>query len=320
MFHLIVHRPGAGFELDIPPEKISNLLQQPETLTWLDLESPTPQEHQLLRDEFRFHPLAIEDTEHKHQRSKIERYADFYFLVVYVISYEDGTIQTYELDLFVGPNYLVTVHALPLPVLSEVAVRWQREAVSLGGGIPALLYTLLDAVVDDIFPVVDTLGDQIDDLEDQIFTAKESKVLQPIFQLKKDLLSLRRHIAPQRDVLNVLLRRELPFLDAQHAPYFQDVYDHVVRLTDNIDTYRDILASAMDAYLTVVSNRLNQVMKTLTAMATILMTLALVAGIYGMNFHNIPELSWPYGYYYSLGLMAALGLALSFYFWRKHWF
>ncbi len=226
-----------------------------------------------------------------------------------------------QISIFAGENFVVTVHAEPLSFMAETAERWQQSddpAVSRTIGL--LVYTLLDAIVDQYFPIIDDISDQIDDLEDRIFEHFDQQTQKDLFSLKKRLLAIRKVVAPERDVLNVLLRRDTPIFSEATLVYLQDVYDHILRVTDAVDTYRDLLASALDVYLTVTSNRLNKVMKTLTASSIILMSMTLVASIYGMNFVNIPELQWVHGYYYALGLMALIGIALSGVFRRIDWF
>jgi magnesium transporter len=181
------------------------------------------------------------------------------------------------------------------------------------------VHALLDALVDDYFPLMDQVADRVEDLEDTIFIHFDESSIQTMFKLKKDLLSMRRVVAPERDALNVLLRRQLPIFAPEDVAYLQDVYDHIVRVTDNIDTYRDLLSSALDSYLSLQSNNLNQVMKLLTIGSIVLMTDGLVAGIYGMNFRNMPELGWGIGHGWALILMAALNAVLIVYFLRKKW-
>jgi magnesium transporter len=318
---LLVYHATQGFQGDVAAADIGGLLADPAILLWLDLEAPTAEEQAQLLGPFAFHPLALEDVEHAHQRPKIEQYQHGYFMILYAIGIEPdgGAIRADEIALFVGERYLVTVHAAPVPALAEVAARWRVGQPDPAAGISTLLHSLLDTLVDDYFPVVDELGDRIDDLEDRVFSQDDGEALQPLFQLKKDLLVVRRIVAPERDVVNVLLRRELPFLQGEHLLYYQDVYDHLSRLTESVDTLRDLLSSAMEAYLSVVSNRLNQVMKTLTAISAMLMSVALVAGIYGMNFRYMPELQWQYGYPLTLGVMLALFVGLGLYFRRKGW-
>ena len=319
--HLILYDTKSGFRKSASPRQMGRYLADPSLLLWLDIADPTPEEHALLTQAFGFHPLAVEDTEHAHQRPKIESYGKYYFAVLYAIRAPEAqaSTATAEVALFIGANYLVTVHHGAVPVLGEVAARWQSGDPGAIPNVTALLYELLDAMVDDYFPVVDALGERIDDVEDRIFTSEGTEALQPIFQLKRDLLALRRILAPARDVVNVLMRRELPFLDAGYFVYFQDVYDHLARLTESVDMLRDILSGTLEAHLSVVSNRLNQVMKVLTALSATLMSSALIAGIYGMNFRTMPELRWQYGYPFALLLMVLVTGGLAFFFRRRGW-
>jgi magnesium transporter len=255
-----------------------------------------------------------------------------------------------ELSMFMGPNWLITVHQEPIDELEEVEHRWQRNVEAITGqdvpglegtdpvaplahpaqngkaarremenDIGILLYSLLDTIVDNYFPVIDAIVDRVEGLEEQIFERFTPTALASIFALKKDLLALRKVLAPERDVLNVLTRRDLPIFKTHTLVYFQDVYDHVVRITDSIDTYRDLLSSALDSYLSMQSNRLNITVQTLTSASIILMVLSLITGIYGTNFVNIPELHLQYGYFAMLGLMAAVALGLYAFFKRKGW-
>jgi magnesium transporter len=316
-----VHGEGKQLENDIPLADISTILGRDDHLLWLDVVDPTPDDMRLLAEEFAFHPLALEDVRVRHQRPKIELYDGFIFIVFYAMeSRADQPLVLIELSLFVGKNYVVTVHQETLPLLAEVRDRWQQNIAEIGSrGVALLLYSILDAIVDGYFPCVDDISDQIENLEAGIFEHFDTATQQAIFRLKKELLAIRRVVAPERDVLNVLLRRESPILDPGTLVYFQDVYDHVLRVTDAVDTYRDLMSSALDSYLSVTSNRLNQVMKTLTASSIILMSMTLVASIYGMNFIHMPELHWRFGYAYALGLMVVIGVSLGTLFRRIDW-
>jgi Mg2+ and Co2+ transporter CorA len=271
-----------------------------------------------------------------------------------------------ELTLFMGVNYLITVHDHPIPELEEAAKRWRRNseimsadyerAVELPGtraltpqergqlkhqgpggnggvivdgsgtalpvrtdGIGILLYSLLDSVVDNYFPVIDSIVERVEDLEEQIFEKFNQKAIESIFTLKKDLLALRKVLAPERDVLNVLIRRDLPIFEEHTIVYFQDVYDHVVRITDSIDAYRDLLSSALDSFLSMQSNRLNITVQTLTSVSIILMSVAAITGWYGMNFAAMPELSSQWGYPAVFLLVVVVVVAEFFFFKRKGW-
>jgi Mg2+ and Co2+ transporter CorA len=276
-----------------------------------------------------------------------------------------------EISLFMGENYLITVHDSPIPELDEAARRWRRNAETIvaehesihdvpgtrplapqdqpppspppsshlhnGGakpkpdhttptgdaehpdGIGILLYSLLDTIVDNYFPVIDNIVERVEDLEEQIFEKYNQRAIESIFTLKKDLLALRKVLAPERDVLNVLIRRDLPIFEEHTLVYFQDVYDHVVRITDSIDTYRDLLSSALDSFLSMQSNRLNITVQTLTSVSIILMSVAAVTGWYGMNFHDMPELSSPLGYPVIILSVAVVVLLEFLFFKRKGW-
>ncbi len=247
----------------------------------------------------------------------------YYFVVFYAAAYrpQNDAIETQAINLFIGANYLVTVHYGPMRHVQETLARWQAPNSPLGHRVSALVHALLDAIVDDYFPLTDQLADRIEELEleDTIFVHFDQKSIETIFGLKRDLLNLRRVVAPERDVLNVLLRRELPIFRSKDTAYLQDVYDHIVRVTDNIDTYRDLLSSALDSFLSIQSNNLNQIMKLLTMGSILLMSGALVAGIYGMNFRYMPELNQPWGYPFALGLMVVISVILVFFFRSRRW-
>ncbi len=305
---------------DLPVAEISDRLCHQDELFWVDVVSPTPTDLRLLAEEFGFHPLAMEDTAKRHQRPKVDFYDGFLFIVFYAMETRDGRPQTVEINLFAGKNYLVTVHSEDVPAIIKTADRWKQRTPNLDSqGIGLLIYSLLDAIVDDYFPVIDDLTERIEDLEAAVFERFDSDAQADIFGLKKDLLAVRRILGPERDVMNVLVRRDSPVFGAETIVYFQDVYDHILRVTDAVDTYRDLLSSALDAYLSVTSNRLNQVMKTLTASSIILMSMTLVASIYGMNFVHMPELGWDLGYAWALGLMLAIGLTVFQVFRRIDW-
>lgn len=306
---------------DPAPETIAGLLADTSNILWLDIANPNQHDAALLRDVFKFHHLAIEDAFHDKQRPKVDTYTSFYLVVFYAAHYaeEEGRIALQELDLFVGRNFLVSVHSGRLHLVQETIDRWRAPDSPIENRVAALLYTLLDAIVDGYFPLIDRVAERIEDLEDQIFKSFDDEAIETIFALKKDLLALRRAVAPERDVLNVLLRREIPVFQASDLVYLQDLYDHIVRVTDSIDTYRDLLSSALDSFLSLQSNKLNQIVKVLTIASIILMSSSLIAGIYGMNFDIMPELRWPLGYPFALGLMLAVSGALYLLFRRMKW-
>jgi magnesium transporter len=322
---------------------------------WLDLSRPSAEEMAHLAERLRLHPLAVEDALTGHQRPKIEEYDGFFFLVFYALTQQDGTaengngtaengngaavngnataapdgalidgdgsVKTQELRVFVGKHYLLTVHDDPIPALDEAERRWKRNEQQAEWGAGILLYSLLDSIVDQYFPTLDALVERAEDLDERIFASRTRTrtFTYELLSLKRTFLELRRIIAPERDVLNVLTNRDSPVFNQHTLVYFRDVYDHIARVSDTLDLYRDQLTSTMDASLAIASNDLNVVMRTLTSVTIILMSASLIAGIYGMNFINIPELHWGFGYFYALALMAAVSLALWYYFKRVHW-
>jgi magnesium transporter len=307
-------------EHDFDPERVSDELQKPGTLVWLDVEDPTEESMAMLGREFGFHELALEDCLHPHQRPKIEQYGSYYFLVAYGVTLEGEDLVPHEMAMFVGRNYLVTVRKPPAFDLKGVLRRWDAhtDLAEEGGGY--FLYLLLDEVVDGYFTAIDAYQDQIDALEDQVFgTDAATDTHEQIFRFRKELSKFRRGMAPLRDVLDVMQRRTIDVVTVGLEPYFRDVYDHVLRATDFVDGLREILSSALEANLTVVSNRLNEVMKELTAWAAIILLPTLIAGIYGMNFRHMPELAWVVGYPLALGLMLLSAGALYVMFKRRDW-
>jgi magnesium transporter len=310
----LLHRADGGFDPTVEPRAIKTLLSRDGSVLWLDIQDPGPADVELLRQEFGFHELALEDVVNAHQRAKIDEYEGYYFVVFYAVRQDDHS----EVQLFIGDNYLVTLHRGEVPEIAETVGRWQKNADRIEHGVGVLLYSLLDAVVDGYFPVVDAIAERVEEVEARIFEDRRD-CLPDVFMLKKRLLDLRRTLAPERDVLNVLIRQDLPVFGAASSVYFQDVYDHTIRVLDSIDLYRDQLSSLLDAYLSIISNRLNTTMKRMTALATILMSLALIAGIYGMNYPLTPPGDWPNGFWFAIGLMAALGLGLAWLFWRLDW-
>jgi magnesium transporter len=289
-------------------------------LVWVDIANPDDEDLTWLRKTFDFHQLALEDVARRHQRAKIEEYPGYAFGVIYAARADTSaqSVVSAELQFFWGASYLVTIHSEPFPEIDDLASRLDEGTLMsvVGSGdkpvvVPDLVYRLLDAIVDGYFPVVDSLADWTEDVEEAMFGGGQpSATLQIIFRLRKEVVQLRKTIAPSREAVNVLLRRDNGLFGNEFIAYFQDVYDHTVRAIDTLDTYRDLLASALDAHLAIVSNDVSQTVKTMTAVTAILMVNALIAGIYGMNFDNFPELHWTYGYPYALSLMASVSLAL----------
>jgi len=320
-----IYRRGRLESTAFEPADASELLKEPGVVLWLDIDGPTEENMAMLGREFGFHELALEDCLHPHQRPKIEQYGSYYFLVAYAVSVEGGELQPHEMAAFVGHNYLVTVRKDRALDLAEAVKRSEAHSELCEEGGAYLLYVVLDEIVDGYFDALDRLEDVSEEVEDSVFheqevpSATEIGEQTQIFQLKKELLKFRRVVAPLREVLDVMQRRTIEVVTAPLEPYYRDVYDHVLRAADFVDSLRDILSSALEAHLAVVSNRLNEIMKSLTSWGAIILVPTLIAGIYGMNFRHMPELSWAFGYPFALGLMAASALMLYRAFRRRGW-
>jgi magnesium transporter len=300
---------------------ISDLREVAGNVIWADVTDPTSEDFQELAEEFGFHHLSIEDCQNQHQRPKVEEYAGYYFIVLYEaeLAGPHDRLELRELNIFLGKNYLVTVHSRPIRAVETARRLWHEWLDRADEGSGLLAYLLIDAIVDDYLPLLDIISERMDSLEDSIFGEFKSEAIEEIFGIKKKLLYLRRAIAPLRDVFNTLLRREQQIFSRGTYVYFQDVFDHLIRVADTIDTLRDMLSSTMDAYLSVSGNRMNMVMKRLTSISTILMSVTLIAGIYGMNFDLMPELKWRFGYIFALLSMVGVGFALYRYLRKVKW-
>jgi magnesium transporter len=288
---------------------------------WLDLDRPTDDDFQILRDVFKFHPLAIEDSEQFSQRAKLDEYDDFVFVVVYgATPDEEGLV---EVHCFYSECFLITVHHDDCPVFVEIRRRYQQREKHIEQ--PALLlYRVIDGLVDSFFPVLAAFDDRIDELEDAIFLKAEDEQLQEIFKMKRLLVGMRKGVSPQRDTFARLAGgiAELPGFEVEDERYFRDIYDHLIRISDLIDSYRDLLTGAMDVYLSTVSNRLNSVMKQLTIIATVFLPLTWLTGFFGQNFgFMVGEIGrWEtfvgFGVVTELLVLAALLLVFK----RRGWF
>ncbi|HEX2173050.1 MAG TPA: magnesium/cobalt transporter CorA [Dehalococcoidia bacterium] len=295
---------------ELPEAEINAQRLQAGDFTWIDIHDPQPADLDLLHREFRVHDLVIEDIAKQHQRPKIDEYEGYYFLVMYTADRSGSTLELTELDIILGHDYLITIHDRPIDEIAAAQDRWQSHPEMISRGPGDLLYIILDAIIDEYFPCVDDLSDRVDEIEQAVLSASVKRPVREIFALRRDTARFRRVIGPERDVINALLRRETAQIDEYLTVYYQDLYDHVIRVIEQVDAIRDLLSSALDAHLAYQSNRLNTTMRQLTAWTIILMSVTLIAGIYGMNFEYMPELSWLLGYPWALGLMVGTGLAI----------
>jgi magnesium transporter len=311
---------GNGLEI-VSCEAATELLHHADTNLWFHFDTPTEQEMRFLQETLHIHHLTIEDVVNQNQRPKIESFNEYVYLAIHpLMRSKKWQIKPSELDLLLGRHWIVSVHYGPLPGLIEKSNIHERLANALGRGTDFLLYTLVDLVVDSYFPMLDEIEDEIESLEERLLAQAKATDMNRLLAFKRSLVHVRRAVGPQREVFNQLTRHEFPFVRPEYLVYFRDVYDHLLRITEELDSLRDILSSALEVHLASTSNQLNVTMKRLTAWGTIFVVITAIAGIYGMNFKFMPELEWRYGYFAAIGLMALVSLALWFYFKKKNYF
>jgi magnesium transporter len=303
------------------PADISEVVGRDHRLLWVDVVDPTADDLRCLQEEFDLHHLAMEDATKHGQRPKLERYPTHAFLVTYSAALA-------EVDVFIGPTWLVTVRERneegntwsPDVARARLARRLNGSELTVGEAV----YVILDDIVDGYFEALDYSEELLEDIEELIFAdaddlREEVDVQQELFAMRRRLLQFRRRVVPMRDVVNSLLRREVPWIDDAAVVLLQDVFDHVLRVVDTVDAQRELLGNAVDANLALIANRQNQVMKQMTSWGALLIGSTLIAGIYGMNFEHMPELGWRFGYLVALGLMALLTIVGYRGFKRRGW-
>jgi magnesium transporter len=304
-------------------DEISDAVAAGNGVVWVDALDPTEADLIKIEQEFSLHPLAMEDVRHPGQRPKIERYDTHAYLVAYASNGDPHQLS--ELDVFITEHWLVTIrHSFQgdeCVSMDEVRSRFDRTRGE-HNTVGFLVYTLLDTVVDTYFDALDRSEDELEAIETRIFadqSHEEQAFQERLLALRRELVLFRRRVVPLRDVLQVILRQEVQPIQEDVQRYFQDVLDHILRVIDTLETQRELLGNAVDAHLAVVNNNMNQIMKKMTSWGAILFGAALISGIYGMNFRNMPELHWRYGYFMAIGLMLALTIGLYTWFRRKNW-
>jgi magnesium transporter len=287
----VVYRPGSGpIQLDWPVGRIAEALDDPRGVLWVDIDdrnSSLGEVEALFRDVFHFHPLAIEDALTQSNSPKLDDWGEYLYSVFHAIDFNPDTdeVIVHELDIFLGRNYLVTYHGEPLAALDGLRKQLERDSGQRAEmGADHLLYLLLDIGVAAYLPAFEHLDETIDAAQDEVLSAPSPRTLHRIMKVKRSALRLHRILIPQREVLNRLARDEYPLIDRRDRVYFRDVYDHLVRLHDISETLRDLISGALDTYLSAISNRTNEVMKTLTIVTVLFMPLNFVVGFFGMNF------------------------------------
>jgi len=299
---------------DIDPKDIHEYLVKPDCFIWVALFEPDHATLELMQEEFELHPLAVEDAHHGHQRPKIEEYAGLLFAVLHMIEQVDGDLRVGEVDIFVGPNYILSVRTGVQKGFQDVRTRCEREPELLSRGAGYVLYALMDAVVDRYFPILEAIEAELEHIEQQIFKNTSPRTnIEALYTLKQKLMTIRHAVAPLLEGVASLAGARVPIACAGMQEYFRDIYDHLLRLNQTIESVRDSGSTAISVNLSMITLQENETMKSLAAYAALVAVPTLIAGIYGMNFAHMPEITWRFGYPVALGLMAVID---GYLFWR----
>lgn len=321
---ILVYRAGAKtVESGFTVEQLPELLKEETSVVWVDMPEPTEGDERVLLEVFQFHPLTVEDCRENRHYPKIEEFPDYLYFIVHGVTADTSPdrFNTIELDGFLGPNYVITYHHEMFRSINNVKKQLSTSPIACQRGPAFLLHQILDQIVDYYSPVLDDFDERIDQLEDNIFSLKRpnTKILEDIMELKRSVLRLRRISAKQMDIFYRMSRGEVHLIPQAMLPFYRDIYDHLIRVTDLAENYRDLISGSLEAYLSVVSNRMNEIMKVLTIFSAIMLPLTFIAGVYGMNFEHMPELATHYGYFVVWGIMLVVAVGMLFLFWRAGW-
>ncbi len=286
---------------------------------WVDLTSPSLPDVKILEKLLDIHPLTSEDIINKKTRVKIERFDKYLFMVFYGAVHAAGTIRYHEIEFILGKNFLVTTHMVPLPSFEDLKKDRAQLAALMKKGGDYLMHSLLDGEVDNYIPAIDSLDFKIEDIEARIFTNPHPALINEIMKVKRTLIGAKRIVFPLKEEILKIYKWNDPFISKEAVVYYRDTYDHLIRLSDAIEMHRDLVSGVLEYYLSMMGNKLNDIMRVLTVIATIILPLTLISSIYGMNFDHMPELHWAYGYPFALVLMLIIAVWMLIYFKRKKW-
>jgi magnesium transporter len=305
---------------DIQPREIHEYVRRPECFIWVALYEPTPEELETMQREFGLHELAVEDARHGHQRPKIEEYGDSLFVVLHTVELVGDELKVGEVDICVGPNYVLSVRSRTERGFAEVRARSEREPDLLRQGSAYVLYAIMDAVVDRYFPVLDALEDELEEVEERIFSGKNNRaIIESLYVLKQKLMTLKHATGPLLEASSKLFGGRVPQLCAGLQEYFRDVYDHLIRVNQSIDSLREMVTTAISVNLSLLTMQGSEVTKRLAGYAALVAVPTMIAGVYGMNFEDMPELTWSLGYPLSVAAMAAIDGYLFYRFRKAKW-
>jgi magnesium transporter len=314
--------PKGDFKKDLDEAEIKAAFESKKGLLWVDIEKTTETDSQLMSQTLGLHPLAVEDCISRNIHSpKIDDFGDYLFIIVHGINYAAASevVETAELAIFLGPHFMVSNHSYPTYAVEAVRRGVEDDGRLLKRGVNFLTYALVDALIDNIMPTVDRMTEIAEEIEEEAIRSPQQTTLEGILKLKRSTLHIHRVMAPQREVLNRLSRGEFPIIEKEAQIFYRDIYDHLVRLEELNLSNREVADNAMSNYLSSLANRQNETMKVLSMVATIFLPLTLLAGIYGMNFQNMPELGWSWGHFAVLGIIGAVIVAAILWFWARNW-
>lgn len=304
---------------DVDPAHYARLIAEGKGLLWVDFEQPTEQEEEVLKSNFGFHHLAVEDCLGGPHHPKADDFSRYVFAIVHTVLPDSPELTTAEVDAFLGPNFVVTFHRQPLQCIDRLKEQCQQNERLLSHGADFLLYSIFDSLMENFMAALDRLDDRIDELEKEVIANPRQELLPEVMYLKRDTNQLRRVVSAQREVMNRFSRGEFAVVRPEAYIYFRDVYDYLTRIDDENMSLRDLAQGTLDIYLSAISNRMNEIMKVLSVVATIFFPLTLLAGIYGMNFEFMPELKWQYGYFAVWGAMLVITIGMLLVFRRNRW-
>lgn len=305
---------------DIPVSEISSYVARPDCFVWVALADPEPAELQAMQREFGLHQLAVEDAQHGHQRPKIEEYEHDLFVVLHLIESDNGDLNVGEVAIFAGANYVLSVRSQARRGFIDVRARCEQEPELLRHGTGYVLYALMDAVVDRYFPVLDSIESAIEDIEERIFADQpDREQIEALYSAKRRLMILKHATEPLLEATAKLFGGRVPQLCVALQDYFRDIYDHLLRLNQAIDSLRDMVTTGISVTISLISIQENSVTKRLASYGALIAIPTLIAGVYGMNFQNMPELSWLWGYPFALVLMVGIDVYLFYRFRKSRW-
>lgn len=320
LVNCFAYQDGKRLAEHVSPADIGGFLSRPKCFVWVALKDPEPEEFAGLQEQFNLHELAVEDASHGHQRPKIEEYGDSVFAVLHVIEMVNDEMVVGEVDIFAGPNYVMSVRNRAERGFTDVRARCEREPELLQLGSGFVLYALMDAVVDRYFPIMDALETELERLEERMFSGGSSRAnIEDMYELKQKLMVLKHAVGPLLEGVGKLHGGRVPQLCSGTQDYYRDVYDHLMRLNQSIDSLRDMVTTALSVNLSLITVAENETTKRLAACAALVAVPTLIAGIYGMNFEQMPELKWAFGYPLALGIMAVIDIYLYFRFRKAGW-